>query len=135
MTRTRDISRWLLAFFYAAAGVVHLVSPRLFVSITPDWIPQPELIVTLTGVAELAGVVGLLQNRSPALRRAAGWGLAAYALCVWPANFNHMAIDLANSDGGFGLGYHVPRLMAQPLVIWLALWVSEATEWPFARKA
>jgi uncharacterized membrane protein len=56
----------------------------------------------------------------------AGWGLAAYALCVWPANINHMLLDMAKPDGGWGMGYHVPRLAAQPLLIWLALWTSKA---------
>jgi uncharacterized membrane protein len=62
-------------------------------------------------------------------------GLALYALCVWPANFQHLTLDLARPDGGLGLGYHVPRLLAQPLIIWLALWAGEVTEWPFARRA
>lgn len=122
----RDLARWGLALFYGLAGVLHLILPRPFVSIVPDWVPAPEVVVALTGLAEIAGAVGLVQSRSPALRRAAGWGLAAYAICVWPANFNHMLIDLARPDHGLGLAYHVPRLAAQPLLIWLALWGSGA---------
>jgi uncharacterized membrane protein len=97
-------------------------------------VPSPALVVALTGLAELAGATGLLQTRSPPLRRAAGWGLAAYALCVWPANFQHMALDLARPDGGLGLAYHLPRLAAQPLLIWLALWASGATDWPWRKR-
>lgn len=122
----RTVLRWVLALFYAVAGALHLTHPHPFVSIVPSWVPMAGPIVALTGVAELAGAAGLVQPFSPALRRAAGWGLAAYALCVWPANFNHMLIDLAQSDHGLGLAYHVPRLAAQPLLIWLALWASEA---------
>lgn len=129
----RTIARWLLALAYGAAGVIHLVSPGPFVSITPGWVPRPELVVALTGIAEIAGMIGLLQPLSPALRRAAGWGLAAYALCVWPANVNHMMIDMAKDSGGLGLAYHIPRLAAQPLLIWLALWTSGATDWPWRR--
>ena len=125
--------RWLLAVFYAAAGYFHLANPALFLLITPPWVPAPEAVVALTGLAELAGAAGLLQPWSQPLRRAAGWGLAAYALCVWPANFQHLLIDLARADGGAGLGYHIPRLAFQPVLIWLALWVSEVTDWPFAK--
>jgi uncharacterized membrane protein len=114
----------MVATFYAIAGVLHLTLPQPFVMVTPPWVPAPGLIVALTGVAELLGAAGLAQGSSPGLRRAAGWGLAAYALCVWPANFQHMAIDLARPDHGLGLGYHIPRLAAQPLLIWLALWVG-----------
>jgi len=130
----RRLACWILAVVYAAAGTIHLLAPHPFVSITPDWVPEPELVVALTGIAEMFGAIGLAQGTVPALRRAAGWGLAAFALCVWPANFNHMAIDMASADGGLGLAYHVPRLAAQSLLIWLALWVSGVADWPFRKQ-
>lgn len=116
--------RWLLAAFYLAAGVVHLVTPAPFLTIMPAWVPAPEAVVLWTGVAEILGAIGLVQPFTPPLRRAAGWGLALYALCVWPANINHFIIDMARADGGLGLAYHVPRMFAQPVIIWLAWWVS-----------
>ena len=119
--------RWVLAVFYAVAGIIHLVHPAPFLMITPAWVPAPEAVVLLTGVAEILGAIGLVQPFSQPLRRAAGWGLALYALCVWPANINHFMIDLARADGGLGLGYHVPRMFAQPIIIALALWVGECT--------
>ena len=131
----RTALRWLLALFYGAAGVIHVARPAPFLTIMPPWAPAPELVVLLTGVAEIAGAIGLLQPWSARLRRAAGWGLAAYALCVWPANFQHLLNDLARPDGGLGLGYHVPRLAFQPVLIWLALWVSGATDWPWRARA
>jgi uncharacterized membrane protein len=130
----RAVARWLLGLFYAAAGLLHLIVPRPFVSIVPPWVPAPALVVALTGAAELAGAAGLLQRRSPDLRRAAGWGLALYALCVWPANVQHMMLDLAKPGQGLGLAYHVPRLAAQPLLIWAALWVSGAADRPTRRR-
>ena len=98
----------------------------------PTWVPAPEAVVWFTGVAELAGAIGLLQPWSPKLRRAAGWGLAAYAVCVFPANIVHFIRDMARPDLGLGLGYHVPRMLLQPVLVWLALWVSGV--FPF-RKA
>jgi uncharacterized membrane protein len=127
----RTSLRWLLAAFYSAAGIAHLVAPAPFLAIMPRWVPAPEAVVALTGIAELLGAAGLLQPRFTRLRRAAGWGLAAYALCVWPANFQHMFNDLARADGGLGPEYHIPRLSAQPILIWLALWVGDVTGWPF----
>lgn len=120
----RPALRWLLAVFYAAAGVIHLINPAPFLMIMPPWVPAPEAVVALTGIAELLGAAGLVQPWSAPLRRAAGWGLAAYALCVWPANVQHMLNDLARPGQGLGLGYHVPRLAFQPVLIWLAWWVS-----------
>lgn len=117
--------RAALGLLYAAAGVLHLALPAPFVSIVPPWVPHAPLVVMLTGLAELAGAAGLLQPWSPALRRAAGWGLAAYALCVWPANFQHFLLDLARPGHGLGLGYHLPRLAFQPVLIWAALRAGE----------
>lgn len=122
--------RWLLAGFYALAGGLHLLRPAPFLTIMPSWVPAPEAVVALTGVAELAGGLGLVQWSALPLRRAAGWGLAAYALCVWPANVQHML-----NDQGAHLAYHVPRLAFQPVLIWLALWVSGATDWPWRRRS
>ncbi len=125
---------WLLALFYGLAGYIHIAKPAPFLQIMPGAVPFPEAVVLWTGIAELAGAAGLLQPFSPQLRRAAGIGLALYALCVWPANMNHFAMDMARSDGGLGLAYHVPRMIAQPVIIWLALWVSGTTDWPFRHR-
>ncbi|KLE34751.1 DoxX family protein [Aurantiacibacter luteus] len=130
----RSTLRALLALLYAYAGYRHLVDPAPFLRITPGWVPLPGPVVAWTGIAEIAGAVGLLQPFSIRLRQAAGVGLALYALCVWPANVNHMMMDMARPDGGWGLAYHVPRMIAQPLVIWLALWTARVTDWPFARR-
>lgn len=116
--------RWLLAAFYFVAGVIHIARPAPFLTIMPGWVPLPEAVVLWTGVAEILGAVGLVQWFSLPLRRAAGWGLALYALCVWPANINHFMLDMAKPGGGLGLAYHVPRMFAQPAIIWLALWVG-----------
>lgn len=129
--RARTVTRTLLGLAYLAAGVLHLAVPAPFLRITPGWVPAPHIVIALTGLAEIAGAIGLLQPVSARLRRVAGWGLAAYALCVWPANINHMIMDMARVDGGLGLGYHIPRMFAQPVVIWAALWCSGAIDWPW----
>ncbi|MEM7689216.1 MAG: DoxX family protein [Pseudomonadota bacterium] len=125
MTYAKLALRALLAALYGFAGYMHLVKPEPFLTITPDWVPYPQAVILWTGVAEILGAIGLLQPFSKPLRQAAGIGLALYALCVWPANINHFIMDMAREDRGLGLGYHVPRMFAQPLVIWLALWVAD----------
>lgn len=125
--RIQSAMRFLLAALYAYAGYAHIASPDPFLSITPDWVPFPGQVIYWTGIAEIAGAIALLQPWSDMLRKAGGIGLALYALCVWPANINHFAMDMAR-DGGLGLAYHIPRMIIQPILIWLALWVSGATK-------
>ncbi|WP_120077774.1 DoxX family protein [Aurantiacibacter odishensis] len=131
----RTALTYLLALFYAYAGYRHIVGPAPFLQITPEWVPWPETVILWTGIAEIAGAVALAQPWSLKLRQAGGVGLALYALCVWPANVNHMLMDMASPDGGWGMAYHGPRLVAQPLLIWLALWTGRATDWPVVRRA
>jgi uncharacterized membrane protein len=133
----RAFLRWLLALFYLVAGIAHLRSPAGFLAITPDWVPFPAAVVALTGVAEIVGAIGLIVPRQilPWARPAAGFGLALYALCVWPANFNHALNNITLGGAQLSWWYHGPRLAAQPLIIWLALWVGEVTDWPFRRRA
>ncbi|MFM5917316.1 MAG: hypothetical protein ACKOOL_07270 [Novosphingobium sp.] len=129
-SRPRAVLRWLLAAAYFAAGILHLRSPAGFLAITPRWVPYPESVIALTGMAELAG--GFALALVPRLRRAAGIGLALYAVCVFPANINHALNHIAIGGTALGWWYHAPRLALQPVLVWLALWVSGVTDWPFA---
>lgn len=131
--KARRLLRWALGTAYSAAGVLHLASPEPFLRITPAWVPASATVVALTGLAELAGAAGLLQPWSAGLRRAAGIGLAVYALCVWPANVNHMTMDLASPSAGLGWAYHGPRMILQPVLMWAALWAGEVLDWPWNR--
>ena len=128
--------RWLLAAFYAFAGYAHVANPEPFLGIMPGWVPYPGAVVFWTGVAELFGAAALVQPWSTSLRTWGAVGLAAYAICVFPANINHFAMDIARTDGGgLGLGYHVPRMFAQPILVWLALWTGGVIDWPLKRPA
>ena len=120
--------------FYARGGLgASGTGPRDFWRSPPTWVPDARAgCCTDRHVAEIAGAVGLLLWKP--VRRWAGIGLALYALCVWPANFNHAFNDITVSGTNLDWSYHGPRLLAQPLIIWLALWVGEATEWPFGRR-
>ena len=130
----RKLARWLLAGFYLVAAWFHLTAPAPFLKIMPGFVPWPEWVVQWTGVAEALGALGLVQPLSASVRRAAGAGLALYAVCVFPANINHFAMDMARPDHGWGLTYHVPRMLAQPVLVWLALWTGGITDWPWRRR-
>ena len=130
----RTALRWVLAIFYLIAGYAHVASPEPFLTVMPDWVPAPEEVVFWTGIAEFLGAAALAQPWSERLRKAGAIGLALYAICVFPANINHFALDMSSEDGGLGLAYHVPRMFAQPVIIWAALWASRVIDWPFAKR-
>jgi uncharacterized membrane protein len=120
MTTMQRIGLGLLVAFYAVAGVAHLVVTGAMARIVPPWVPYPSAVVVATGLCELGGAVGLCL---PRWRPLAGKMLALYALCVWPANVQHAMLDLG-SGTGLPIWYHAPRLLAQPLLIWWALWAG-----------
>ena len=128
--RARRVARGALALFYMVAGVAHLLVTDAMVRITPAWVPSPHLVVIATGLCEIAGAAGLMTRR---WRVEAGWSLALYAICVFPANIKHAVHDLGDGTG-LGLGYHLPRLMLQPLIVWWALWASGAIDWPWRNR-
>jgi uncharacterized membrane protein len=120
----RAALRWLLALAMVAAGVNHFVMPAPYVAMMPGYLPAPLALVYISGVAEAAGGLGLLL---PATRRAAGWGLIALFVAIFPANLN-MAL------------HHVPlgtlvlpdwalwgRLPLQLVLIAWAWWCSAPT--------
>ncbi|WP_432704489.1 DoxX family protein [Bosea vaviloviae] len=119
-----------MAAFYLGAGLLHLRSPDAFLPIVPAWVPEPRLVVIATGVAEVLGAIGLFV---PQLRRAAGIGLALYALCVFPANIKHAIEGITLAGLPSSWWYHAPRLALQPVLIWWALYVGGVIDWPWRR--
>ena len=126
--RWRNPLRWVLTLAYAAVGIIHLKSPGGFLPIMPDWVPWPRQVIVATGVCELLGAAGLMIAR---LRWWAGVMLAAYAVCVFPANIKHAVDHVAVGGVLLGAWYHVPRLLFQPVIVWWALFAGGVVDWPF----
>lgn len=80
--------RWLLGIFFIVAGVGHFWKPAAYLAIMPPYIPWPLAMVYVSGVAEIAGGLGVL---IPQTTRAAAWGLMLLLVAVFPANL-HMAL-------------------------------------------
>jgi uncharacterized membrane protein len=129
----RTVLRLVLGGVYLLAGIAHLRAPGVFLSITPAWVPQPELVIAATGVAEIAGAVSLVVVRP--LRRAAAIGLALYAVCVYPANIKHALDAVAAQGPAAWWPYHAPRLAFQPVFVWWALFAGGLIDWPWRRRA
>jgi len=119
--RVRSPSPGPLAAFFTLAGTLHFTHTKRYEATMPPYIPAHREMVLLSGVAEIAGGLGTLH---PATRRAAGWGLVALLVAVFPANV-HMALHPDEVRG-----VDVPRwvlwarLPLQPLCI---AWTLAAT--------
>lgn len=102
--------------FFTAAAHFNSMRPDL-VSMVPPFVPNPELMVTFTGIAAILGAVGLLIPRT---RRIAAVALIVFMIAVLPANIH--AAQAGVTLRGAPATPIVPRVALQALFIALLWW-------------
>ena len=116
----RDRLRVILAIFFIGSGLLHLVAPERYRGIMPSYLPAPDLLIAVSGFAEILGGIGLLVPRA---RRFAGWGLVLLLVAVLPANVEMLRVYRVRGVAWWGEVLLWARL---PLQFVLALLVVRA---------
>ena len=107
-----------LAVMFCFTALAHFNAMRQdMINMVPPWVPDPGLVVTFTGVAEILGAIGLLV---PAPRVAAAVGLVLLLISVLPANV-HAALNAVPLRGQPPAPLW-PRVGLQVLFIALVAW-------------
>jgi uncharacterized membrane protein len=119
----RRIALLALAVFFVAAGLNHFANEAFYLAMMPPWLPAHAELVLLSGVLEVLGGVAVL---APRLRNAAGWGLVALLVAVFPANL-HMALN-PELFPAFSARVLRARLPFQALFIAWAWWATRPVE-------
>lgn len=114
----------VLAGLFIGAGVLHFVRPAIYLGIMPAYLPQPLLLIYLSGVAEVLGGVGLLL---PRWRRVAGWWLILTLLAILPANYEMLQRWQARGASPLAIAGLWLRLPVQGLLMW---WVWRVSQRP-----
>lgn len=96
----------MLAVFFIVAGANHFRVPGIYLGMMPPWLPRPEILVQVSGAAEILGGIGLLV---PFARRFSGWGLIVLLVAVFPA------------DVYVALQGQMPGMEVSPMLLWLRL--------------
>jgi uncharacterized membrane protein len=117
-----------MGLLYAIAGILHFVAPKAYERIVPPQFPRPRLLVSLSGIAEIALGIGVLFERT---RNASAWGLVALLVAIFPAN-----VYMATSDK-----FELPepladvsdlalwaRLPLQAVLVAWALWYTDSSD-------
>ena len=116
MTRTKVISKYVLAIFMISAGIMHFANPKFFLNIMPPYLPLHRALVLVSGICEvLLGVLLLI----PGYSRWAAWGIVALLIAVFPANvdlYQHQDILPASPI------IHLLRLPLQGVFVLWAYW-------------
>ena len=121
MRTVKAVVRTLFALAMMGIGFLHFYQPDPFVAIVPAVLPAKLLLVQISGAAEIAGGLGLLWSRT---RRAAGWGLIALYVAVFPANVNQAIHHLPFGDKQVSDLFLWGRLPFQLVFIGLAYWFT-----------
>lgn len=131
MSRPKRILLWVMAAFYAVAGLNHLLHPGFYLAIMPPGLPAPEWLNVAAGLAEIVLGVYVLE---PRVRPLAAWGIVALLIAIFPANV-YVALENVGIPGGEpGTGNALLNWARLPLQGVLILWAWWYT-WPHPEAA
>ena len=105
---------YAMAFIYFIAGLNHFRNPRLYLKIIPSYFPNPKLLNSLSGLAEIILGIALC---IPLLSNYAAWGVIALLIAIFPVHF-YMYL---NEKARMGM----PKwalLLRMPLQLFLMYW-------------
>lgn len=105
----------VIGVLFVAAGVQHFIVPAYYIRIVPRWLPRADLLVAVSGVAEILGGIGIV---APATRRAAAWGLIALLVAVFPANVQMLSSAMDAGAAAWWIALLCLRLPLQGVLIW-----------------
>lgn len=120
----RPLANWAaatrvgLAVMFCFTAAAHFNSLRGdLIRMVPPAVPNPELMVTFTGVCEILGAIGLLV---PQTRRLAAVALIVFLVAVLPANIH--AAQAGVTLRGTPATPLIPRVALQVLFVALLWW-------------
>ena len=116
-----SFSRVLLGLLFAVSGALHFLFPNTYERIMPPYLPLHRELVYLSGAFDIAGGLGLLDQRT---RRISGLGLILLLVAVWPANVQMLLDARATREPLWWVALLWARL---PVQLVLIAWVWRAS--------
>jgi uncharacterized membrane protein len=110
------IGLYLMAGFYLFGGINHFRTPEFYLPLIPSYLPAPDLLNILAGIAEIVLAIGLL---IPNTRKWAAWGVIAMLLAFIPSHVYFIQLGSCIPDvlcAAEWMGW-VRLLLIQPLLI------------------
>ena len=117
----KHILSLILGIFFINVGIGHFVEPEWFEPIVPDILGDPTFWVLITGAMEIALGAGLIV---PQTRKFSSILMVLFLVAIYWANLNMWINDIPLEGKTFATIWHVIRLLAQVLMILIALWVG-----------
>ncbi|MBC7743540.1 MAG: DoxX family membrane protein [Flavobacterium sp.] len=116
----RHIATIVFGILLIVAGLNHFVNGDFYLKIMPPYLPKPELLIVLSGIAEIICGLALLIKKT---RRLGGWLTILLLIAVFPANVQMTINGMDNRNLLYYLS--IGRLIVQILLIW---WIFVLTK-------
>lgn len=121
ITLVKHILSIILGIFFINVGIGHFIEPEWFEPIVPAILGDPTFWVLLTGAMEIALGIGII---IPQTRKYSGLLMTLFLIVVYWANLNMWVNDVPLEGKTFATIWHILRLLAQFVMIIVALWVG-----------
>jgi uncharacterized membrane protein len=95
MSKGKKVGLYLLIIFYLLAGINHFINPTIYIQIIPPYLPNPELLNLLSGIAEIALAIFLIFKST---RTYAVYGIIAMLIAFLPAHIYMIQIGGCAGD-------------------------------------
>lgn len=105
-----------MALLYGAAGIIHFTDPGFYLNIMPGWLPAHQLLLNLSGIAEIILGLLLLPRQT---RPLAAWLIIAMLVVFLLLIHIPMTLDYWQNNTP-GLWLTIARIPLQFLLIWWA---------------
>lgn len=116
MKSLKKYSRYFMGALYILAGLNHFRDPNFYVQIIPDFLPNPLLLVYVSGVVEIILGILILFQRTQKL---AAIGIILLLIAIFPAN-----IYMYQQGGAKFNVSDLALLIRLPLQILLIAWAA-----------
>lgn len=124
----KNCARIATGMTFIFTGISHFVAPDTFMKLMPPPIPEPLLMIYISGFFEILGGIGLIVSKT---KRLAGYGLILLLMAVFPANV-YVARENVQLGGFMNYSfYQWFRLPLQFVLIWWVWWTAKENNGDF----
>lgn len=124
----RRISALMMGVFYFIAGVNHFIHPEFYLPLVPAYLPWPQTLHLMAGIAEALLGIGVMLNHT---RKQASFALMGLLLLLTPSHIHFLQTGSC-VPGGLCVPEWVAwlrLLLIHPLLVYWAYSVAKQTNY------
>ena len=121
MITLQQVSLYVMALLYAAAGINHFVNPKFYINIMPKFLPVQNLLNQASGVAEIILAIGLLFAST---RKISAWLIVVMLIVFFIVHISHLFNPPKGAEG-YKYWFLYIRILLQFVLIYWAWTITQ----------